>query len=61
MLQHLLVLKGVVGAGGTKKLVGELLARVNSPIAAQRKVKGYSAACASASASRRRSRAIRAS
>jgi len=42
MLEHLLVLKGVDAPGGRRKLVGELLERVNLSAAAQRKVKGYS-------------------
>ncbi len=42
MLAHLLELKGVRGAGGTKALVAELLERVNLGFAAKRKVKGYS-------------------
>jgi ABC-2 type transport system ATP-binding protein len=42
MLAHLLELKGVRGAGGTKALVAELLERVNLAFAAKRKVKGYS-------------------
>ena len=42
MLAHLLELKGVRAAGGTKVLVGELLERVNLSFAAKRKVKGYS-------------------
>ena len=42
MLDHLLRLKGVNGRGGRKKLVGELLEKVNLADAAKRKVKGYS-------------------
>src|SRR5437764_7692717 len=42
MLTHLLTLKGVQAPGGMKKLVRELLERVNLSFAAQRKVKGYS-------------------
>jgi len=42
MLAHLLALKGVEAPGGTKKLVGELLERVNLTDAARRKVKTYS-------------------
>jgi ABC-type multidrug transport system ATPase subunit len=61
MLQHLLALKGVRAPAAMKKLVSELLERVNSRDAAQRKVKGYSGGMRQRSASRRRSRAIRAS
>jgi len=42
MLAHLLALKGVEGPDGRKKLVGELLERVNLTFAAKRAVKGYS-------------------
>jgi len=42
MLQYLLELKGVTAPGGTKKLVTDLLERVNLTFAAKRKVKGYS-------------------
>ena len=42
MLAHLLELKGVRSAGGTKALASELLERVNLSFAAKRKVKGYS-------------------
>jgi ABC-2 type transport system ATP-binding protein len=42
MLEHLLVLKGVSAPGGQKRLVGELLERVNLGFAAARKVKTYS-------------------
>ena len=42
MLAHLLELKGVEAPGGTKKLVGELLERVNLSHAAKRRVKTYS-------------------
>src|SRR5437764_2836807 len=42
MLNHLLTLKGVQAPGGMKKLVRELLDRVNLSFAAKRKVKGYS-------------------
>jgi ABC-type multidrug transport system ATPase subunit len=42
MLAHLLELKGVESPGGLKKLVAELLDRVNLTFAAKRKVKGYS-------------------
>ena len=42
MLEHLLKLKGVQAPGGTKRLAGELLERVNLAFAADRKVKGYS-------------------
>jgi ABC-2 type transport system ATP-binding protein len=42
MLAHLLALKGVEAPGGMKKLVGELLERVNLSFAAKRKVKTYS-------------------
>jgi ABC-type multidrug transport system ATPase subunit len=42
MLRHLLELKGVESPGGTKRLVAELLERVNLSFAAKRKVKGYS-------------------
>ncbi|MFN7964854.1 MAG: ABC transporter ATP-binding protein [Acidobacteriota bacterium] len=42
MLSHLLTLKGVEAPQGAKKLVDELLARVNLSFAAKRKVKGYS-------------------
>jgi ABC-2 type transport system ATP-binding protein len=42
MLEHLLRLKGVDAPGGMKKLVDELLARVNLTFAADRKVKSYS-------------------
>jgi len=42
MLTYLLELKGVTAPGGTKKLVADLLERVNLSFAAKRKVKGYS-------------------
>ena len=42
MLTHLLRLKGVEAPGGMKKLVGELLERVNLSFAARRAVKSYS-------------------
>ena len=42
MLAYLLELKGVDAPGGRKKLVEELLERVNLTFAAKRKVKGYS-------------------
>jgi ABC-type multidrug transport system ATPase subunit len=42
MLLHLLKLKGVRAPGGLKKLVGELLERVNLTFAARRKVRTYS-------------------
>ena len=42
MLRYLLVLKGVQGPQGLKKLAAELLERVNLSYAARRKVKGYS-------------------
>jgi ABC-type multidrug transport system ATPase subunit len=42
MLEYLLHLKGVQAPGGMKKLVAELLDRVNLTFAAKRKVKGYS-------------------
>ncbi|MGQ0720095.1 MAG: ABC transporter ATP-binding protein [Candidatus Eiseniibacteriota bacterium] len=42
MLMYLLRLKGVEAPGGTKKLVAELLERVNLSFAAKQKVKGYS-------------------
>jgi ABC-2 type transport system ATP-binding protein len=42
MLAHLLELKGVDAPGGMKKLVAELLDRVNLTFAAKRKVKAYS-------------------
>jgi ABC-type multidrug transport system ATPase subunit len=42
MLTYLLELKGVSAPGGLKKLVPELLERVNLTFAAKRKVKGYS-------------------
>jgi ABC-type multidrug transport system ATPase subunit len=42
MLTHLLELKGVEAPGGLKKLVAELLERVNLAFAAKRKVKAYS-------------------
>jgi ABC-2 type transport system ATP-binding protein len=42
MLVHLLRLKGIEAPGGTKKLAGELLERVNLGYAAKRKVKTYS-------------------
>ena len=42
MLSHLLELKGVDAPGGRKKLVRDLLERVNLTFAAKRAVKGYS-------------------
>ncbi len=42
MLSHLLALKGVDAPQGRKKLVSELLERVNLSFAAKRTVKGYS-------------------
>ena len=42
MLSHLLALKGVTAPQGRKKLVQELLQRVNLSFAAKRPVKGYS-------------------
>ena len=42
MLAYLLKLKGVDAPGGLKKLVPELLERVNLSFAGKRKVKGYS-------------------
>ena len=42
MLAHLLVLKGVTAPEGRKKLVADLLERVNLSFAAKRKVKNYS-------------------
>ncbi|HEX7879974.1 MAG TPA: ATP-binding cassette domain-containing protein [Candidatus Eisenbacteria bacterium] len=42
MLRYLLELKGVEAPGGLKRLVAELLDRVNLTFAAKRKVKGYS-------------------
>src|SRR5512144_1681428 len=42
MLSHLLELKGVEAPQGRKKLVAELLERVNLSFAAKRAVKGYS-------------------
>lgn len=42
MLSYLLELKGVQAPGGMKRLVAELLQRVNLDFAANRKVKGYS-------------------
>ena len=42
MLAYLLELKGVRAPGGMKKLVANLLERVNLTFAAKRKVKGYS-------------------
>jgi ABC-type multidrug transport system ATPase subunit len=42
MLTHLLELKGVNAPGGRKKLVADLLERVNLTFAAKRGVKGYS-------------------
>jgi len=42
MLAFLLELKGVVPPGGTKRLVAELLDRVNLTFAARRRVKDYS-------------------
>jgi ABC-2 type transport system ATP-binding protein len=42
MLDHLLTLKGVDAPGGRKKLVRDLLERVNLSFAAKRAVKGYS-------------------
>ena len=42
MLSHLLELKGVEAPGGRKKLVADLLNRVNLTFAAKRAVKGYS-------------------
>lgn len=42
MLEYLLRLKGVEAPGGMKKLLAELLERVNLSFAAKRRVKGYS-------------------
>ncbi|HMB70785.1 MAG TPA: ABC transporter ATP-binding protein [bacterium] len=42
MLKYLLRLKGVEAPGGEKKLIAELLERVNLTFAAKRKLKGYS-------------------
>ncbi len=42
MLSHLLELKGVDAPGGRRKLVADLLERVNLTFAAKRSVKGYS-------------------
>lgn len=42
MLTYLLRLKGVEAPGGLKKLVADLLERVNLTFAAKRKLKGYS-------------------
>ncbi len=42
MLDHLLTLKGVSGPEGRRKLVADLLERVNLTFAAKRSVKGYS-------------------
>jgi ABC-type multidrug transport system ATPase subunit len=42
MLKYLLRLKGVEAPGGEKKLIAELLERVNLAFAAKRKLKGYS-------------------
>jgi len=42
VLGYLLKLKGVESASGTKKLVAQLLERVNLAYAAKRKLKGYS-------------------
>ncbi|HEX7077613.1 MAG TPA: ATP-binding cassette domain-containing protein [Candidatus Eisenbacteria bacterium] len=42
MLSHLLDLKGVAAPGGRRKLVADLLERVNLTFAAKRAVKGYS-------------------
>jgi ABC-type multidrug transport system ATPase subunit len=42
MLSHLLSLKGVDAPGGRKRLVADLLERVNLSYAAKRAVKGYS-------------------
>jgi ABC-type multidrug transport system ATPase subunit len=42
MLSHLLELKGVEAPGGRKKVVADLLERVNLTFAAKRSVKGYS-------------------
>ncbi|HZN56227.1 MAG TPA: ABC transporter ATP-binding protein [Candidatus Polarisedimenticolaceae bacterium] len=42
MLAHLLELKGISAPGGTKRLAGALLERVNLSFAAKRKVKTYS-------------------
>jgi ABC-type multidrug transport system ATPase subunit len=42
MLAHLLALKGVEGPNGRRKLVADLLERVNLTFAARRRVKGYS-------------------
>ena len=42
MLSHLLALKGVTGPDGRKRLVAELLERVNLSFAAKRAVRGYS-------------------
>jgi ABC-2 type transport system ATP-binding protein len=41
-LEYLLRLKGIEAPGGMRRLVGELLERVNLSFAAKRKVKGYS-------------------
>ena len=42
MLEHLLVLKGVDAPGGRRRLVHDLLERVNLAYAAKRKLKGWS-------------------
>jgi ABC-type multidrug transport system ATPase subunit len=42
MLEYLLRLKGIESPAGSKRLVGELLERVNLSFAAKRKLKGYS-------------------
>ncbi len=42
MLEYLLRMKGVEAPGGLRKLIAELLERVNLTFAAKRKVKGYS-------------------
>jgi len=42
MLRYLLKLKGIDAAGGTGRLVADLLARVNLSFAAKRKLKGFS-------------------
>jgi ABC-2 type transport system ATP-binding protein len=42
MLEHLLALKGINAPGGRKKLVAELLEKVNLSFAAKRKLNGWS-------------------